>query len=158
MSRPTVTHGTFTIERRYAAAPARVFAAWSDPAQKAAWFRGPDDWTRGEHALDFRVGGREVNEVTPPAGPRSTFEARYLDIVPDERIIYSYEMRLDETLISVSLATVQLASDGAGTRLTFTEQAAFLTDDDDPPHRRLGMAELLDRLGAALSDTPARST
>ncbi len=30
------------------------------------------------------------------------------DIVPDERIIFTYDMRLDETRISVSLATVEL--------------------------------------------------
>ena len=33
-----VTHATFTLERSYPVPPARVFAAWADPAAKASWF------------------------------------------------------------------------------------------------------------------------
>ena len=40
------------------------------------------------------------------------FEALYQDIVPDERIVYTYEMHLDEPRISVSLSTVELRPDG----------------------------------------------
>ena len=36
------------------------------------------------------------------------YDARYQDIVPNERIIYSYDMHLDDKRISVSLATVEL--------------------------------------------------
>lgn len=118
------THSTFVIERTYRAAPERVWAAWSDPATKARWHQGRDEWTRGEHELDFRVGGHERFQVTPPAGPVSTFVARYLDIVDGARIIYSYDMCLGDARISVSLATVELAPDGPGTHLTYTEQGA----------------------------------
>jgi len=51
-----VLHATFTLESSYPAPLSRVFAAWADPAAKARWFAGPDT----EHALDFRVGGRET--------------------------------------------------------------------------------------------------
>ena len=43
MSVPRAMHGTFTVERRYEAAPARVFAAFADPAVKARWFIGPPE-------------------------------------------------------------------------------------------------------------------
>ena len=33
-----ITHATFTLERSYPVPPARVFAAWADPAAKARWF------------------------------------------------------------------------------------------------------------------------
>ena len=118
----SVTHATYVIERRYRATRGRVFAAWADPATKARWLSGPDEWSRGAHELDFRVGGREVSKVTPPAGPESTFTAHFLDIVDGERIVYSYEMRLGDTRISVSLATVLIEPDGDGSRLTYTEQ------------------------------------
>ena len=74
----TVTHATFTLERTYQAAPARVFAAWADPATKARWFSTPT----GEHKLDFRVGGREVNRANHD-GQVLTFESWYQDIVTD---------------------------------------------------------------------------
>ena len=42
----------------------------------------------------------------------TTFDAIYHDIVPRERIVYTYEMRLDERKISVSLATLQIKPAG----------------------------------------------
>ena len=38
MSERSTEHSTFVVERTYPASPARVFAAWADPAAKARWF------------------------------------------------------------------------------------------------------------------------
>lgn len=154
MTERSVTHATFAVERTYDASPARVFAAWADPAAKARWFAGPEGWETTVFEMDFRVGGRERNRGGPPGGPVHTFEALYQDIVPDERIIFSYAMRLDETPISVSLATVELAPTGDGTRLVYTEQGAFLDGFDDPSPREQGMGELFDALEAELRRAP----
>jgi uncharacterized protein YndB with AHSA1/START domain len=150
MTERSVTHATFVVERTYEAPPARVFAAWADPAAKARWFGAPDEGTV-EFELDFRVGGREFSRGTVPDGQQSyTFEARYQDIVPDERIVYTYEMHLDEQRISVSLGTVQLRREAEGTRLTYTEQGAFLDGLDTPEQREQGTGSLLDALGEEL--------
>ena len=153
MTERSVTHATFVVERTYDASPARVFAAWATPAAKARWF-GPDEET-GEYELDFQVGGREVNRGSGPDGDVYTYDARYQDIVPDERIVYTYDMHRDETRISVSLATVELRAEGVGTRLTFTEQGAFLDGQDTPDLREQGTGSLLDALGADLQREPA---
>jgi len=150
MTERSVTHATFVIERTYPASPARVFAAWSSREAKARWFRGPEEWGASEHELDFRVGGRERVSGGPKGGPVHTFEARYQDIVPDARIISSYDMHLDDQRISVSLATVELNPAGAGTRLVYTEQGAFLDGYDDAGAREHGTRELLEQLGRAL--------
>ena len=150
MTARSAEHATFVIERSYDASPELVFEAWADPVAKARWFSGPADWTRSEHELDFRVGGREVNRVASPDGPVYTYEARYQDIVADMRIIYSYDMYLDDRRISVSLATVELERDGAGTRLIFTEQDVFLDDLDSADQREHGSRSLLDALDAEL--------
>jgi uncharacterized protein YndB with AHSA1/START domain len=112
---------------------------------------------RDEFELDFRVGGREVSRGGPPGGPVHTYEAHYQDIVPDERIVYSYSMSLDQTLISVSLATVELRPEAAGTRLVLIEQGAYLDGYDDTGQRERGTGELLDALGAELRREPAGS-
>src|ERR671911_1699181 len=147
MTERSVTHATFVIERTYDAAPARVFAAWADPAVKARWFAGPDEWESGKYELDFRVGGRERASGGPPGGPVHTYEARYHDIVPDQRIVLTYDMHLDDARISVSLATVEFRPEGTGTRLVFTEQGAFLDGYDEPSERERGTRDLLDGLG-----------
>jgi uncharacterized protein YndB with AHSA1/START domain len=146
----SVTHDTFVIERTYDASPARVFAAWADPATKVRWFLGPEEWGPVEFELDFRVGGREFNRAAQPGGPVHTFEARYHDIVPKQRIVYAYEMHLDQTRISVSLTTVVFQAAGAGTRLILTEQGAYLDGHDLADNRRQGTGSLLDALGAEL--------
>ena len=149
MTERSVTHTTFVIERPYAAPPARVFAAFADPEIKKRWFGGPPEWG-SEGEMDFRVGGRETSRGGPPGGPIHAFESRYYDIVPDQRIIFGYDMHLDENRISVSLATVELMPMGAGTQLKYTEQGAFLDGFDDAGARRRGNIELLDALGAEL--------
>ena len=50
-------HATFTIERVYPAAPARVFAAWSNKEAKTAWAYCHPEWPVSDHVFDFREGG-----------------------------------------------------------------------------------------------------
>ena len=150
MTKRSATHGSFTLERLYDASPARVFKAWADPAIKARWFGGIEGWQMLERSIDFRVGGKERLSGRKGSGVVSTFDAVYHDIVPDQRIIYCYDMRLDGVHISASLATVVLAPAGEGTRLTFTEQAVFLDGYDDSGSREHGTRILLERLAGAL--------
>lgn len=150
MSERTVTHSTFVIERTYAASPARVFAAWSNPAFKARWFACHDDWAPSLYELDFRVGGRERLHTGPTGGPVHAFSGTYQDIVPERRIVWTYDMHLDAQRISVSLATVELLPAGTGTRLVFTEQGAFLDGLASAKEREEGTRVQLDNLDAAL--------
>lgn len=155
MTERSVTHATIVVERTYDVSPARVFAAWAVPAVKARWFASPEEWGPDEFELDFRVGGRELNRGGPKGGPVYTFEGHYQDIVTDQRIVYSYSMHLDKTLISVSVATVELHSEGTGTRLVLTDQGAYLDGHDSSGQREQGAGALLDALGAELGREPA---
>lgn len=146
-----VTHATFTIERTYDVPPAKVFAAFASLEAKQKWFGGPDEWQQGKRSLDFRVGGREHLSGGPKGQPPHVFDAIYQDIVPDERIIYTYEMHIGPSRISVSLATIELRKAGKGTRMTFTEQGAFLDDFDNPKLREEGTKVLLGQLERALA-------
>jgi uncharacterized protein YndB with AHSA1/START domain len=150
MTESTATHATFAIERRYAASPARVFEAFADPKVKAEWFNGPAEWGPDEHELDFRVGGTETSRGGPQGGPVHTFNAIYHDIVREQRIVYSYEMLMDGTRISVSLGTVELEPSEAGTLMLYTEQGAYLDGYDDAGQREHGTRELFDQLDAML--------
>jgi uncharacterized protein YndB with AHSA1/START domain len=142
----SITHGTFSLERRYPTPVAGVFAAWADPAAKARWFAAPG----GEHELDFRIGGREVNRGRHGDGPPLTFESLYQDVVPDERIVYSSTLRAGDLLTTVSQTTVEFTPDGDGTLLVLTEQGTFLDGHEDPAWREQGTAGWLDALDAEL--------
>ena len=146
----SVAHGIFTIERCYDAAPATVFHALSNKEAKARWFTGGDNYTLLEREMDVRPGGRETLKGRWASGLVTQFEATYFDIVPNQRLVYAYEMKLDERKISVSLATVELRPEDSGTRLVVTEQGAFLDGYDDAGSREHGTGELLNRLGESL--------
>ena len=149
----SVVHATFHLKRSYDAPVARVWKALTDDAAKQKWFGGaPGRWEVLERSMDVRVGGSERLSGRWEGGLISTFDAVYHDVVPNERLVYSYQMHLNDKKISVSLATLQLKSEGGRTTLMVTEQGAFLDGYDDAGSRERGTNQLLDMLGASLSD------
>lgn len=151
MKQSSVEHATFTIQRVYDAAPARVFAAWSSAEAKLRWFFCEDGWRVLEHRFDFRVGGRERLGVQPPGGAPHVMDALYHDIIDARRIVYSYDMYIGDGRISVSLVTVEVSPEGRSARLTFTEQGVFLDGLASPAEREEGTRVGLENLARALT-------
>jgi uncharacterized protein YndB with AHSA1/START domain len=102
--------------------------------------------------MDVSVGGRERLKGRWEGGVVSTFDATYHDVIANERLVYTYEMHMDDKKLSVSLATMQLRGEGGKTTLMVTEQGAFLDGYDDAGSREHGTGYLLDALGASLKD------
>ena len=137
----------FTLERRFRQTPEQTFRAFSDPALKRRWFGPPDEWGDAEWSLDFRVGGGELSAARDTDGVLHVFRSRYHDIVEGERIVFAYDLLLDDRLVSVSLTTIEVRpGDGGGTHLVFTEHGAFLDGLEDPAEREHGTGLLLDGL------------
>lgn len=155
MTRRSVVHASFTIDRTYPAAPSRVFAAFADAQTKQRWQACDPSWKTEHYSLDFRVGGGEVIKVGPPGGPLHICVARYHEITPDERIVYVYDMWLDEQQISTSLATIEIRREAAGARLILTEQGAFYDGYDGADEREEGTRVGLDRLAGMLAEAGA---
>jgi uncharacterized protein YndB with AHSA1/START domain len=154
----TTVHGakfaSFTIERTLKAPPKRVFSAWSTLEAKRTWFAGPAGEVVEEiREFDFREGGRERLRGRWNSGKISDFRSTYWEIIPDRRIVYAYEMFMDDRVrMSVSLATIEFAPSGTGTRMKVTEQGAFLEPydpaGDDAGGREHGTNWLMDKLVA----------
>ena len=152
MTTRSALHDTFRLDRRFAAAPARVFRAFADPQAKAKWFGGPAEIKREDESFDFREGGRETQVSVFGDGTRFGFFVTYVDIVPDERIVYTYEMTMNGQRISASVATVEFRpAAGGGTDFTLTEQGAYLDGLDNPAQRRQGTEDLLAALEKSLA-------
>lgn len=143
-------HATFTIERQLDFPPAKVYMAFADQTAKDRWFAGPGEWKLKDRAFDFRVGGREKLKGEWPDGKVSAFDCIYQDIIPNERIVYTYDMHINGNKISVSLATIELKPTKKGTHLIVTEQGVFLDGYDDAGSRENGTGWLLDKMVESL--------
>jgi uncharacterized protein YndB with AHSA1/START domain len=154
MTERTVIHDTFVIERTYPATPSRAFAAFASEEAKNAWGDTGDlESADGVTEFDFRVGGRERFSHRWHSTVYR-YDALYYDIVPDQRIVYSYEMYANDVRISVSVATIEFAKSGDGTALTWTEQGTYLAGIDGPGAaglREEGTAEMLGNLTGYLA-------
>jgi len=123
---PSLEHATFVIERKLAASARHAFRFWSEPELKKRWIDCHPDWATLEETFDFREGGIESKRWRTAQGQEQTFFARYIDILPQRRIIYAYEMTFKGQRLSAALASVEFLPAGANTRMIFTEQTALL--------------------------------
>jgi uncharacterized protein YndB with AHSA1/START domain len=150
MSKRSTVHDTFVINRTFAFRPELVFAAWTSAEAKSQWFVGPSGWHAQLRELDFRVGGREQVIGRKPDGFVSRFDARYHEIVPNQRIVYVYDMYVNDRQLSTSLATIEFEEQAAVTALIITEQGVFPGGPDDARSREHGTHGLVDQLERAL--------
>jgi uncharacterized protein YndB with AHSA1/START domain len=159
VSERTVQHDTLVIDRTFNADATRVFAAWASPQARKQWSVPDDGWEIADDQDDFRVGGHEVSHFGPPGDPRYRAETNYFDIVDNTRIVMAGAMYDRDTRISVSLATVEFMAVADGTRVIYTEQAAFLDGRDTPRSRRQGWNQIfkgLDRFLQSRQEEGAR--
>ncbi|WP_163509060.1 SRPBCC domain-containing protein [Fodinicola acaciae] len=138
-----VTHSTFTLERRFAASVERVFRAWSTPEARKRWMAQGAD-----HSLDFVVGGFETVKGFDSEGRALTFQARYDDIVANQRILTTSTLHAEDQLSTVSVSSVEFSSDGEETVVVVTEHGMYLPGQEKPEWREQGTAQQLDTLVA----------
>lgn len=146
-----LTHATFCVERVYDATPARVFHAFTDRDARMRWFFKTDSWTLHAHSGgELGVGKTESSRFSPPgADVIITNDSIYLDVAPNERLIFAYAMTLGGAPLSSSLSTVEFKAEGKGTRIVFTEQGVYL--DGNVPGRIEGTEGLLATLAEELA-------
>jgi uncharacterized protein YndB with AHSA1/START domain len=144
-------HATFVVERSYPAPVSAVWHALSDNDARDQWFGGGAEFDVREKSHDFRVGGQGVEDGQWRGGPTSRFVSTYTDIIDQQRMVFSYDMWVDERHISTSLTTIAVQPEGETTRLTYTEQGVHLDGLDTVEGREEGTRGLLDNLGSFLA-------
>lgn len=126
-------HGSVSVTLELPADPARVFAAFAQFEQRDRWFRMPGASADRTHELDFREGGHEtMHGVVQMFDVRETldFRSRFFAIERDRRIVYAYELFVQEVRHGVSLVDIALTPTPAGTRLEYTDQFTLLGPEE----------------------------
>ncbi|MET0208346.1 MAG: SRPBCC domain-containing protein, partial [Burkholderiaceae bacterium] len=74
---------------RWIGAPrAKLYAAWTTPALITQWFT-PPPWTTARAETDVRPGGASLIVMRGPDGTEVPNRGVYLEVVPDERLVFT---------------------------------------------------------------------
>jgi uncharacterized protein YndB with AHSA1/START domain len=141
-----LVHSAFTVERRYPAPPAKVFACFADTEKLRRWLIEGEGWTTDAFTNDFSVLGFQRSLFRWQDGPQISNDGIYHEIVENERIIASYSMAMEGRIFSVSLLTQTFEASDGGTLLTLTEQGTYMGDESAVANREEGFRELLEKL------------
>ncbi len=140
----TLVKPSLTIKRRFNAAPAKVFAAWTDPEKMSRWL-GPINVIRVEAGTDLRVGGRyHIRMVL--ANDEHNVAGVYREIVPNEKLVFTWGWK--STPERESLVTVTIKPDGDGCIMTLHHERFF--DEAARDNHNKGWTEIVGRLGQLL--------
>jgi uncharacterized protein YndB with AHSA1/START domain len=155
MSASLPVHDTFVIEQSYPAEPAAVFAAFSQQDKKQRWYAVSPAHEQLAYSLDFQIDGDEELTAkmlpgTPIAGSILRWAGRYVEIVPDERIVFFQTLDVGERRVSGAVVTVEFSPGENGTKVSLTHQAVFFEGADGPDMRRMGWQFLLEAVGQTL--------
>jgi uncharacterized protein YndB with AHSA1/START domain len=133
---------SLTIRRRFNAAAAKVYAAWTEPAQIVRWF-GPGRAEVRKAEIDLRAGGRfhivfysiEDDELHDVSGV-------YQEVLKDRKLRFTWAWK--STPERESLITLTFKPDGDGTWLTLHQEQFFDQAARDGHH--FGWSSTLEKL------------
>jgi uncharacterized protein YndB with AHSA1/START domain len=138
------------LERRFAAPPALVFAAWTEPRHLRRW-SAPHGFDIPEAGGELRVGGGWHATMRGEDGEELRLVGTYREIVPPERLVFTHAW-LDpdgtpgrETVVTVTFEAVE-----DGTLMRFV-QTGFETTWARDGHGG-GWNECFERLDAYLAE------
>ena len=81
---------SLTLRRRFDAAPAKVWRAWTQPQALKRWF-GPAEIVSVPVAeIDLRVGGGFRVVLLSEDGERHEVRGRYLELVPERKLVFDW--------------------------------------------------------------------
>ncbi len=138
------------LARVFDAPRERVFAAWTDPQRMARWW-GPHEFTNPVCELDARPGGAILIHMRGPDGTVYPMTGVFQEIVPPERLVYTFEF--EGMPGHILLETLTFEEQDGKTKLT--DHALFDSVEDRDGMLNLGMeagaAESLDLLEELLA-------
>ena len=111
------------ITRIFDAPRERVFAAWTDPAQVAAWY-GPEhfDTPREKVHIELRVGGRyELTMVQRGTGNEHPVRYEIVELVEPELIVLRSDPMPEFGMPEAIFTRVEFHDHGDKTRMTLSD-------------------------------------
>jgi uncharacterized protein YndB with AHSA1/START domain len=128
---PTPQHGTLVLGGRFGVPPERLYAAISDPLERALVGTLGSEHVMLIDESDFRIGGREFYRFGLKGAPAFRAEAIFHQIVAPSLIVATEIVHSGSICVSVELVTLVLAERAHTTDLRLTAQILSLCADED---------------------------
>ena len=126
-----------SVTRLIAAPRQTVYRAWVE--RLAEWW-APKPWTTQVVAQELRPGGRSALLMRGPAGEESGGEGVFLEVVPEERIVFTNAFRAGWVPQQPFMTGLfSFADEEGGTR--YTAAARHWSDEAMEQHRAMGFEQ-----------------
>ena len=113
--------GTVKLHRVLRAPAERVYKAFTDQSALEYW-SPPYGFTGTIHEIDVREGGGyRMSFINFSTGGRHSFEVKYIELVPNQRIRHTDRFN-DESLPGEMVVTVDLKTVACGTELRIVQE------------------------------------
>ncbi len=163
MSDNTATQNAVVIERIFEAPVELVWNMWAQADHFQKWY-GPQGFTVPVAEMDVRVGGKRLICMASPDGSMKMWTTgEYLEIVPNERLVYTDSMSdengnilppsamgMPEGMPTTTEVTVQLEDLGGRTKMVMTH-AGVPADSPGASGWEQAFAKLADQISAVTS-------
>jgi uncharacterized protein YndB with AHSA1/START domain len=146
MTQFTLAHETLVFEKAFPCPSHVLFEQFADPVARATWGIPSPKVVLIYDEADFRVGGRDLSRCGAKADPRFHVEVRYLEIVANQRIVYSETVAEGDKRLSAALHSIEIAAQDAGCILKATVQLASFDGADMAEGVRFGFGAALKNL------------
>ena len=119
----------------------KLYRCWTEPALMTQWFT-PPPWKTSHAETDVRPGGANLVVMRGPDGQEMPNRGIYLEVVPNERLVFTDAYVRAWELSEKPFMTVILTFEdlGAG-RTRYTARARHWTQADRDAHASMGFHE-----------------
>jgi uncharacterized protein YndB with AHSA1/START domain len=137
MTSSTAAERELVLTRFIDAPRQKLYRAWTDPALLTRWF-APLPYTTPRAELDVRPGGASLIVMRDPAGNDMPQRGIYLEVVPNERLVFTdaYSGAWEPSEKPFMTVILTFEDEAGGTR--YTARARHWTLADKEAHEKMG--------------------
>ena len=141
-----------TIKRIFAASVEKVYEAWTEPAKLMQWFSPNIRWRTPKVDFELVAGGKHDITLRHSDGDEMRILGRYVEILPNERISFTWNFKGGDSEAEESLVTVEFRATTGGTELTLTHDRQ--NDPNEKAQAEQGWSGMMELLESFLTGTP----
>ncbi len=128
------------LTRVFDGSPEKVYRAWTEPELLKQWF-APLPWTTPRAEIDVRPGGANLIVMRSPEGEDFPNHGVYLDVVKNERLVFTDAYTRAWEPSEQPFMTVVLTFEDLGGKTRYTARVLHWSVADRERHEQMGFHE-----------------